>query len=177
MLIGCVKKASVITICDYCPQEIIHPDSLLIYISSSDLSEDFGLTSTKNDELIFIIYAYDDTTALSPPLILKAIQLNESKKEAFFKFPKKTLKQGRNYLLVLLEEDSGDSKQEIESKFRNNYSSLKKANYTLDFNTINKTIGDDDILSIKTFTYTEDLKLKLEGFQLLDRYQYFIYID
>ena len=172
---ACNTTTPIVSICDFCPEEIIHPDSTLLFITTTDLSEDFGLLSTQNDEAIIIIYDFKDTSNLNKPLFLTQHEFTKTATHKAFSFDKTLLKKNTNYLFVLLEEDSDHTTEEIEYRFRNHFTGLYTAYKNLQFDVIQKVLLDDDILGIQPFTLNS--KFTIEGIQLGDKFRYTVFID
>lgn len=176
LIFSCKTNSGSTSICSDCSDETIHTDSILIHISADNLSEDFGISSTKDDELIMIIYDYIDSTNLQAPILLERHIFTTTNNEKDLLHPRNQLEKGKKYLFVLLEDDSNKTSIEIELLFRENHQKLKEYHYTLNYKGIKETLGDDDIIGISSFSLPPSAKLHFTGNNLADRYSYFVFI-
>jgi hypothetical protein len=137
-------------------------------VSSTDLSEDMSLGSTKNDELLLLIYKVENDSAV----------LKELTYDTAFVFDKdhRVIQlewMGQNnskYLYFLLELDSDKTSIQLDPVLRVYYKEVLAAFNKRDYTAIEKYLGDEDVLVANYFTipHAEDHK----GVYKADKYHY-----
>ena len=164
------------TVRPYTPQT----DSVFISISASDLSEDMSkILSTKNDELLILIYEYQDSTTLSAPLFQKAFTVRTTEKSHAFFFDKAESIEGKNLLFLMIEQDFERPIEQIDPVVRVQYKALLNAFKNRDYQKIKRFLGNEDLLGFKltkAFQSGEPTHFKIEGVHKLDFYDYTVEI-
>lgn len=137
-------------------------------VSSMDLSEDMSLSSTKNDELLLLIYKVENDSAV----------LNELTYDTAFVFDKNQRvmqlewqgQENSKYLYFLLELDSDKTSVQLDPILRVYYKEVLAAFNKRDYTGIEKYLGDEDVLVANYFTipYQEEHK----GVYKADKYHY-----
>lgn len=95
------------------------------------------------------------------------------------RLPKNVLPDGGNVVLFLIELDTDNSSEIIENKIKERSKELMDAYLTNDYPVIQRYLGDDDILGIKTIkTYNkkQPVSIGFNGIYRMDRYIYTINI-
>lgn len=148
-----------------------------ITITSKNLTEDVSIVSTKNDELIFLIYAKPDKQY--PELVASAYfvmdKINTPRK---FKINNKIdLKE--DLVLVLLEIDTKQNIKQIEPIVRLNLNSILTNFAKEDLKKIKELLGDDDIITIQKANFKTfiDKGVIVQGTHLFDAYEYIIKME
>ena len=153
-------------------------DSVFVNITSHDLSEDMSkILSTKNDELLVLIYEYQDSTILEAPLFQEAFTVNATEKTHAFYFDKAQTSIGSNLLFLLVEQDFGRPIEQIDPVIRVQYQSLLQAFRARDYQQIKRLLGSEDLLGyhiINAYQPKEIIRFKIEGVHKLDFYDYTI---
>lgn len=155
-------------------------DSLRIKISAINLSEDLSVLSTKNDELLMLIYELMDSSKLTNPVLLKQMKLDKSHRSKVIYWVGDSLIKTKKHLLVLLEIDSERSIEQIEPSVRVYHKEISDAFQMKNYNVIEKYLGDDDILGFKEFTISEIIEngeIKFIGVNKIDKYEYEIQFE
>lgn len=149
-------------------------------VTGIDLTEDVSAVSTQNDELLFFVYA-DSTGQIVPDIILqkyfvidkwnleKIIELNSIHSNT------------SSLTFVLIEQDTEKNLSQIEPVVRLNIEKLIKAEAERDIRTINRLLGDDDLIGIKKLQSRHFKKrkkvVKFRGIHLFDSFEYKIEIN
>ncbi|MEZ4847432.1 MAG: hypothetical protein R3B93_02105 [Bacteroidia bacterium] len=152
-------------------------DSISITIEANNLSEDFSSFSTKNDEILILIYPWEDTTSLSEPIFSWQFVLDTANyaKSKVWKF-KQFLDQTR-FIFLLIELDSDATDKQLDPIFRVHYLKILKAFRERNYNELKKYINDEDLLGFEIIddSFLEaPLSFQIKGIHKLDRYEYTI---
>ena len=154
--------------------QIVQYDSVKMKLDAINLSEDLGVMSTKNDELLLMIYPFVDSTSLGEPILFEAFVADSINKEFNFTFlPVKSA--SIHFLIALIEIDSDNSSFEIEKIVRLNYSLLFRACKMKDYKKIEELIGDDDILVmelIENWRFAVPNRKIYDGVHRADKFEY-----
>jgi len=129
--------------------------------------------SSKNDEVLLLIYSFDDTINLNVPLLNEYFVMDSisRKKEMSFMVSNTT----NDLLLLLAELDTEREPDQVEKLIRKNYKSIMDCIDKRDLVAIQKYIGDDDIIGIKMIKKSERTKgmtFPFQGRFKLDKYLY-----
>ena len=129
--------------------------------------------SSKNDEVLLLIYSFDDTINLNVPLLKEYFvmdSINRKKEMSFI------VSDTNNDLLLLLAElDTEKDPDQVEKLIRKNFKQIMDCINKRDIVAIQKYIGDDDIIGIKMIKKAERTKgitLAFQGRFKLDKYLY-----
>ena len=149
-------------------QVIAQPERISIHFQGHNLSEDSYITSTDNDELLILIYHYQDSSQLQSPLVKWKFIVDEENrsKRADFQFEK-----GAQYLLLVIEQDEMKPIEQIDPVIRVFHPEIKAAYEAADRLTIERYLGGEDLLGLKIFREFPD-QLKFDGMYKLDRFKY-----
>lgn len=151
-------------------------DSVFIYLKANNLSEDMSkILSTKNDELLVLIYEHKAEGALLAPLYHKSLVMDADKKEArlFWKTDTASLKQ--DLLFLLIEQDFDRPLEQLDPTFRIHHTAILEAYRKRDYQAIKKFFGSEDLLGYKVIRAEEaqnPIQFKIEGVHKLDWYEY-----
>ncbi|WP_044208712.1 hypothetical protein [Flammeovirga sp. OC4] len=137
-----------------------------IIISSTNLSEDVSVLSTKNDEILFLVYELDSND-YQPPVINEYFVLDSSKMEIRIEAE---LDSNKNYQYYLLEMDSNRDYLQLDPIIRIHHKAIVEYFVQGDYLGIEKYLGDDDILSIDELTIP--INKNINGIFKIDRYSY-----
>ena len=158
---------------------LITKDSVSVVVEALNLSEDMSRLSTKNDELLLLLYKMGPAETLDKYIWNKQFVLDQSASKIQLSISKPLLETSSTYLLVLIEQDSETPLEQIDPIIRVHYNQLLKAYKNRNYREIEKFIGDEDILGIKTITYQAQgaaIELRFTGMQRLDQYDYLLKI-
>lgn len=152
-------------------------DSLQLSIQALNLSEDMSTLSSKNDEILVLVYPFVDTTKLPPPLLAEYFVLDSATRKKIVTF------QGAfsetPLLLFLAELDSDRSPDQVEKLFRKHFKEIIDCINKKDLIALQKYINDDDLIGFKAIETEELLKAVAFSFQgryKLDKFHYRIEI-
>jgi len=144
-----------------------------ISIKAIDLSEDMSRFSTKNDELLLLMYSYAEGKALEAPLISEYFVMDSLHINKTFIFEQDSLEKINNILIFLLEIDSDKSIEEIEPVVRVHYQTLFDAYKSRSWKNMQNLLGDDDVLGCKIISsFKQDARFNFSGIQRMDRYDF-----
>ncbi len=148
-------------------------DSIKIHIESSNLSEDVSRVSSKNDELILLIYEIPDSLVLHPPAFHKKILFTKTNSSQVFDWIK-AHNQKYDFICFLIEQDSQASFERINASIRIYHKEIYEHYRKKEYLGIEKYLGDEDVLGIQYFHLKtgEPLELVFQGMQKLDKYSY-----
>ncbi|MFN8415529.1 MAG: hypothetical protein U0U66_04275 [Cytophagaceae bacterium] len=151
-------------------------DSIYIKVRALDLSEDFSRMSSKNDEVLMLLYPVIDSTQLGDAIIKSYYQFSDSNRtfEHSFALTSPTSKQ--NMLFFMIELDTDRSVDMIDSIVKLHYIDLRNAYYAKDYNAIEKILGDDDVLGSLKLREKQSpyFMFNIRGIYKLDKYDYSI---
>ncbi|MFT5724529.1 MAG: hypothetical protein ACI9JN_001648 [Bacteroidia bacterium] len=139
-----------------------------ITIKALNLSEDMGIVSSKNDEIMVFIYS-DSKNLLKGKHTFTATDSIQT-------FPLQFVPDSNVvYKLVLIEEDSDRSVAQLNEVVKNNLDSLQLFYNLRNYTKIRSVLSDDDIL------YISDVKninaqtlIPIQGIHKVDKYHYLI---
>lgn len=146
------------------------PDSIQLKIEALNLSEDMSKLSTKNDELLILIYDQNDSAALGSPLFERQITLDQSRRSVIWVLAKDKFVRDK-LLFVLIEQDTNKPMVQIEALVRVNYQRLMKAHLTKDYSEIQRYLGDEDIIGIKKISKLP-IAFSFHGIHKMDMFEY-----
>ncbi|WP_436514569.1 hypothetical protein [Ekhidna sp. To15] len=144
---------------------------ITITISSSNLSEDFGIASSKNDELLLLIYEFpNQPNELSQPVFVKEFILDatrmESKHEWLYESPI------RDLIFFLIERDSERTELQIDPVLRVYFKNIIDCSDRRDYLCIEKYLEDEDMIGYSRFSIPS--VHNLNGIYKLDKFNYTI---
>lgn len=152
-------------------------DSLKITVNGVNLSEDMSTLSSRNDEILVLLYSFDDTLKLREPILSEYFVLDSANR-------KKTMNIARpdrssDALFILAELDTERSHDQLEKLIRKNFKAIMSCLEKRDLVTLKQFIGDDDIIGIKTINGNNlynGTTFSFQGRYKLDKYLYRIEI-
>lgn len=154
--------------------------AISIRISPVNLSEDMSLFSTKNDELLLLIY--QKRPEQLPELIFsKAFMADTSFTEtkADMHLPPHT--EEDSLFLLLLEKDSQHTIEQIDPVIRLSYDKIYSLYEARDTPALVSYLGKDDLLGMAHIDLrdflSKTLLLEFKGIQKMDRYAYLVYLN
>lgn len=153
---------------------LAQPDTttIKVTVSSSNLSEDLTIASSKSDELILLIYEFsDESEELNKPTLVRNFNLREGKMETSFDW-KTANGISQNYLLFLIEVDSDKSDLQIDPILRIHHRRIIERFENRDYLGIEKYLGDEDLLGYRKFSVPSTHQLR--GVYKLDKFDYSI---
>ena len=160
--------------------EVIKSDSVFISLTAANLSEDMSrILSTKNDELLVLIYEYRDSTTLNAPLFQQAFTVREKDHTYHLFFEQAKAADSKNLLFLLIEQDFDRPIEQIDPVVRVQHKDLLAAFKRRDYDQIRRYLGSEDLLGywmINDFDPDKSITHKIEGVYKLDWYDYTIEI-
>lgn len=155
----------------------LHQDSLSIAIIGANLSEDMSTLSSKNDELLLLLYSFDDTLNLKEPFLKEYFVLDSANRKKTMMVPARGAP--ADVLLILAELDTERSPDQVEKLIRKNFKSIMNCLEKRDLVTLRQYIGDDDVIGIKTIkpdNFSRGTTFSFQGRYKLDKFLYRIEI-
>ncbi|GEM_PF-6460123 len=156
-------------------------DSLTITIEALNLSEDLSkILSTKNDELLILVYENQTEGNLSTPLLIQELLLDIDNPKKSFHWKKDRSLSGKDLLFVLLEQDYETPVEQLDPIFRVQHQHIIAAFKKRDYQTLKTYLGTEDLLGYKVlqgFSLQESLTFTVKGVYKLDLYEYNITIS
>ena len=160
--------------------ELSVTDSLNISIEAINLSEDMSRLSTKNDEILILIYELKDSLELDQFLFSKQLKLDEkNRSKNFWLSTNREISKGQ-LILFLIEQDSETSVEQIDPILRIHYKPIIKAYKGGNYLEIEKYLGDEAVLGIKTISKLDSetpAQFNFNGIHKLDKYEYSIRLE
>jgi len=151
-------------------------DSVFISFRAANLSEDMSrILSTKNDELLVLIYEYQDSTVLEAPLFQQAFIVREKDRVYEYYFEKGKEAEGKTLLFLMIEQDFDRPIEQIDPVVRVQHEALLAAFKRRDYQQIRRYLGSEDLLGYKLipdFQPNQPFTFKIEGVYKLDWYEY-----
>jgi hypothetical protein len=156
----------------------IPTDSLQLTIQALNLSEDMSTLSSKNDEVLVLIYPFVDTTKLPPPIAAEYFVLDSAHRKKIHRilFPSPEI----SLLFFLAEIDSDKTPAQVELLFRNNFKEIINCINKKDLIALQKYIGDDDLIGFKIISngyQTKGISFTFQGRYKLDKFLYKIEVE
>ena len=146
-------------------------DTATVTIQATNLTEDMSSLSTNEDEIIVLLYRFD--SVLKKPYTIKEHIFNNRGASFSFTIPQMAI---QNTLFVLLERDTEENLNVIESRFREHYIKIQHAHQKPDYNQLEKLLGDDDVIGIKHIT-SRPSGFNFSGVYKLDKFEYNVFIN
>ena len=147
-----------------------------IVINAIDLSEDLSRFSTKNDEILVLIYALKDSSSLQAPLLSSKHFFDAKKWVDSLSFGKWRPMNDQKLIFFFIEQDSDLSIEQIDPVIRVHYKQLTKYYNDNNYSKIEKYLGDEDLLGVKVLENI-NTNFKFSGIHKLDKYEYQIKIS
>ena len=178
-LIACTSISQNTSTTKYSNDRPDSDDLIHFEIEAIDLSEDMSRLSTKNDEVILFVYEFTQNKELNQPLYVEKFILDLDRRSKNFQISKKDMI-NRDLILILIEQDSEASIEQIDPVLRIHIDEIIDAYEARNYSGIEKYIADDDILGIKLiedFVCTSKLKFRFSDTYKMDRYDYLVNIN
>lgn len=160
--------------------EQIKPNKVVqIEINGQNLSEDMGVLSSMNDEIIFQIYQLEDSSVLDNPIVSEILLFDEKNRIHNVDLIADKLNEEKRYLLLLVEYDTAKPAEQRNPIWRIYHQKIRDLYQAGDRLAIAKYIGNDDLLGLKQLTGSTMLTgttIKFKGFHNMDKYLYQIKI-
>jgi hypothetical protein len=148
-------------------------DTTELIIRSTNLSEDMSTLSSNDDEVMLLLYNFNDSLITAPPVLSTYFVL--TKKRNADTLYSSELNKHKNMILFLLEIDSNKTLAEIETLVSAHYKDLISASLSKNYPVIQRCIGDDDILGIREvsgYEPSQNLEIIFSDIYRMDRYDY-----
>lgn len=151
-------------------------DSITISIEAKKLSEDMHILSSKNDEILLLIYEQSDSTELIRLILQKDFLFDRENRFDQFKIALDISQIEGRLIFFLIEQDSETPIEQIDPIIRVQYVQIIDAFEAGDYVLMEKYIGDEDLLGINYLSdfKRENIELEFAGFYKLDKFQYLI---
>jgi hypothetical protein len=148
-------------------------DSISVTINAINLSEDMSTLSSKNDEMLLLVYDFSDTSKLSSPLLADYFVLDSATRKKQVQFS--SIEASHDVILVLAELDTDKAPEQVEKLIRKNFFLIMDCLDKKDLIALQKYIGDDDIIGIKVIKEvdrTKGIDFSFQGRYKLDKFLY-----
>ena len=155
-------------------QSLLKEEEWEVKVEGLNLSEDMSSVSTKNDEVLLLIYKNEDSVKLGEPVLKKYLIFDSLHKSHSIIGPRPD-SIPENILLFLLEEDTGADVTLLDSVVRINHIKLKELFNKHDLAGITYILSDDDMLtvqSINNFLVNKETIINIKGIIRADSYDY-----
>ncbi len=133
--------------------------------------------SSKNDEVLVLLYSFDDTLKLREPILSEYFVLDSANRKKTMIIP--TPDRSSDALFVLAELDTERSHDQVEKLIRKNFKAIMSCLEKRDLVTLKQFIGDDDIIGIRTIrpnNLSNGIAFSFQGRYKLDKFLYRIEI-
>lgn len=153
------------------------PDTVTISVEAINLSEDMSTLSSKNDELLVLIYDYRDSTKLSKPLASEYFVLDSAHRKHELTFNSNPIE---NVLFLLLEVDSNKSPDQIEKYFRRHFKEILQLFTEKNRVELEKHLDDEDLMGSRFINFNEgesSVMFTFQGRYKLDKFHYRVEIQ
>lgn len=155
-------------------------DSLVISIEALDLSENLSrILSTKNDELLILIYEQKEGQSLDAPLFQQTLVLDLETPKKLLKWKKNNNLEGKDLLYIMIEQDYDTPVEQIDPIVRIHREHIIEAFNKRDYQQLRTYLGTEDFLGFKIledFSLALPVTFDLKGVYKLDLYEYKISI-
>ena len=148
-----------------------------INVYGINLTEDMSKVSTHNDEILLLIYPIDILDSVIEPLVCSYFIIDAKQKSKSLTWS--IHHENKDYILILIELDSENPVKQLEPIFRINLKKIYQA-YSNKYNDeLESYIGDNELLTIKSFTSPtkKKIEISLNGFSNIDNYHYLITLE
>ncbi len=151
--------------------------SVEINIYGIDLTEDMSRVSTKNDEILLLIYSKEELGKMSAPKLCTYFTLDGNTKSQ--KLHWLSPNQKREYILMLIEVDSENPIKQLEPVLRVHYEEIRNAYFQKNLNELRTYIGDNELLTLKAFSmpFKKKIEVSLTGVTNMDSYHYLLTLE
>jgi len=157
------------------PDIVIENKEVSIAVKALDLGEDKGALSTKDDEIIMLIYEVGKDDHIGEPLVKISHRFTPEKRDANFDWPNADEYEGKKIMIVLIEQDSDKGIEQIDPVVRVYADQMIQALAVREYTKIEKYLEDDDLLGIKVienFSVASSKLVAFSGVYLFDHYEY-----
>lgn len=140
-------------------------------VKAIDLSENMSRLSTKDDEVIFLLYKKTNAAeTLHAPVYLTEFVLDSARKE---KSLANIRLQNSTYLVFILERDDERTLEQIDPIFRVYYLEIAKLYAKKDWLGLEKYMGDSDLLGYAEVSLSgSESEIEFKARQNMDSYHY-----
>ncbi|MEM6831105.1 MAG: hypothetical protein AAF551_11375 [Bacteroidota bacterium] len=155
-------------------------DSVQFVIFADNLSEDKNLLATKNDEIIFQLYAVSGAEILDEPLLYQVMFFDQEHRTNRVAIPMNKLDTTYSYFVYMIEYEYDKSYEQRAPVYRIYHEQINAAFNQSAVTTLKKYLGSDDLLGMQELAYEElvaKTKIEFEGFQNLEKFKYIIHIE
>ena len=153
-------------------------DSVQIHIQPQNLSEDLSLFSTKNDELLLLIYAREGENSLPEMIFHRFFLADTSFQSTQFSLSTTNTPDSATWVILLLEMDSDKSLEQIDPTIRIHFDEILSLSQQRDMPGLVRFLGKDDLLGMKEIRFadlsTTSIQFMMEGIQKMDKYAYLV---
>ncbi len=179
LLSACSKKVYEIGDTSPSPTLTLVSKNIDCLLTAYDLTEDVSRISSKNDELILLVYnettnllfhkvLYQDYFTIDKLYQTKSFAINDS------------IIENSKLTFVLIEIDTKKTLTQIEPVVSLNLEQLRNAKLSGNIFALKEVLGDDDLIGIKSVSLSElgkkDINVDFKGIHLFDSYNYGIEI-
>lgn len=153
-------------------------DSMRVLVQLVDGSEDMSQLSTKNDEILILMYAWKDSGDLEPAFFVSQFKMDaDHRLQQLSCTMPESMEPSTPILFLLIEQDAETPVEQLDPIIRVQHRHLMRAYEADDYSAISKYLGDEDLLGIRTFDPPPQGKivsLRFEGVHRMDKYAYVV---
>ncbi|MGB0367941.1 MAG: hypothetical protein ACPGU4_09780 [Flavobacteriales bacterium] len=161
------------------PEKLEAKDSVIVNVEALNLSEDVSRFSTKDDEVLVLVYGMTDTTVFPEPILVGYSVFDSNAATHQFQGEVPRGWRGNSVGFFLIEVDSEKSPEEIQVVFRTHHAKILEAYRIGDVKGLRHFIEDDDLLGYEVTTNIQIgmKRFEFSGVQKLDQFHYRIELD
>lgn len=158
-----------------CSAQTFDSLSVKYVIHANNLSEDMSSISSKDDELLVLIYRMDYSEILSAPVFTTQMKVDNQIPETSSVF-KLYGAPNEKFIMILLEQDDMTPLQQMDPILRIHHLAILQAFEEKNRTLLETYLGDEDLLGMEQIELNPSapLKLHVRGIHKMDRFDYLI---
>ncbi len=151
-------------------------DSLTVRVEAKELSEDLHVLSSKNDEILLLIYEQIDSVAPMQLVLKSQLKFDQTNRVQEFKAPLEKWPIVGELLLFLIEQDSETPLAQLDPIISIQRHEIINAYRNGDYVMMEEYLGDEDVLGIKHISNWDqgNVNIEFKGYYKLDKFEYSI---
>lgn len=156
------------------PVQLTDLDSISIQIEAVNLSEDMSMVSSKNDELLLMLYQINDSATPGEVVMIKRSVFDANRRVQEFRLPLIHKIASDSLMCFLIEQDTDSPVEQLESAILVHFPSIIQAYQSRDYIALEKYLGDEDLLGVKKIPTRSlgPISIRFRGVHKLDKYDY-----
>lgn len=151
-------------------------DSLTVRVEAKELSEDLHVLSSKNDEILLLVYEQLDSLTPMQLVFKSELKFDQTNRVQKFRAPLEKWPIDGELLLFLIEQDSETPLAQLDPIISIQRHEIIKAYKNGDYVKMEEYLGDEDVLGIRYISNWDqgNVNVKFKGFYKLDKFEYSI---